>query len=319
MTPLAVALASCGSDGAAPEGDAAGDYPSERIEMVVPYAAGGVGDTNARVLAPCLEQSLGQQILIMNEPGGGGTIGMGEVSRAEPDGYTIAITNVGGSVIAPLLNEGAGYALEDFEHIGLTYELPGVVLVPEASPHQSFDELVSAAQAAPNSLTMAMGDATSVYVLQMRALMESSDLPFNLVPSESNNGPLTALLGNNAAAVFAGATPDYLQLIDQGKARPVAVGSAERLDYLPDVPTLDELGYDATQGTTFFAMSVPAGVPDDVKSTLSAALEECLTSEEVIETLGDDYVPDSFIAGEEVATRYQEAAEVFTPVVESLQ
>jgi tripartite-type tricarboxylate transporter receptor subunit TctC len=304
-----------GTDDTAVGTDAANDYPTESISLIVPYAAGGPTDVVARGLAPCLEQELGQTMVVENKEGASGAVGMQALIQSEPDGHTLEVIASTAAVVSPLAQD-VGYTKEDFQTLGAVTQYPYILAISANSPYKTSEEFFEAAEAKPGEIKIGTPGASSQGSVELQRLAEEHGVKLTTVPFDGNAKATTALLGDNVDGVFLVASEDVLAQVEAGKFRAVAVGSAERAGYLPDVPTLNELGYEKlTLATSYYGLAAPAGIPADVAETLEESLQACLEEPAVVEKLGENYVPDEFISGEELSQLFEEQREAYRPIL----
>lgn len=308
------ALAGCGDDADGGGGPAA-DYPSEDIRLLVPYGAGGPTDLTTRTVGSCLESELGETVVVENLPGGSGALATTELVGAEPDGHTLSLVTAGTMVLTPLANE-VSYSVEDITPIGVMAEVPSVLAVGEDSEYASAEDLVAAAEAAPGTLNVAVPGASTPQGIELQRLADEHDVEVTAVPFNGNAEMTAALLGGNVDAVLINASTDVTENIDAGRFVPLVASSEERLEWLPDVPTFTELGFDGlTLSGSTFGLAGPAGLPDDVVSTLEDTLRTCLEQDEVREGIGEVYVPEEFADAGELADVLERTQQVYEPIL----
>lgn len=315
--PVATAtllLAGCG--GAATSQGGGEEYPERNIRVIVPFAAGGPTDAAARAPAPCLEETLDATLVVENKPGGGGAVGTAELTSAEPDGYTVGIVSAGTVAIAPFLSAGAGFTPDDFQHIGTVTEIASGFMVPADSPFDTAEDLFEAAKADPGSVSVSIGGASTTYGIELQQLVEEHGIPLQIVPFEGGAPAEAAMRGENVDGMFAAITAGRVEAMEAGEFKVLFTGAPDPVDHLPDVPTLASLGYpDLVNTTEFFTLSGPTGMPDEAVNVLADALEHCLQQEDVTSILGDRFVPDEFIDGEETAAKFEEMVMAFEPIL----
>jgi tripartite-type tricarboxylate transporter receptor subunit TctC len=313
-----VTLAGCGGQeqGAGGGTDAgATDYPSESMTLIVPYAAGGPTDTVARAIAPFFEEELGQTVVVENKTGGSGAIGMQEMIQSEPDGHTLQLVASTAAVVTPLV-EDVGYGIDDFTTVGAVTQYPYVLAVNADSPYEDAEEFFAAAKAKPGKIKVGTPGASSQGAVELQRMKEEYDLDIGSVPFGGNAELNTALLGGNVDGIFLVASQDVLEQVESGKFRALAVGSEDRADYLADVPTLKELGYEEIDlATSYYGLAVPVDTPEDVVQTLEDTLEAALEDSEVVERVGENYVPEEFIDGAKLRERFAAQKEVYEPIL----
>lgn len=284
---LSLGLATACSGMSGGQGGDSADFPTRAITMLVPYSAGGATDLASRAVGECLEGELGQPVVVENRDGSSGAIAMESLLSAEPDGYTIGTITTGTTVITPLFND-LDYGPQDFRSIGLAAEVPHALVVPADSEYETAEQLLEDARSNPDHVTIGTAGPTTPQGLEITRMTELYDVPVKQVPFEGDTALLPALLGGHVSAAFGTIGPPFGPSIESGDLRALAVGSPERSDILPDVPTFAELGMeDLTLGVSLYAFGVPAATPDDVVDTLGAAVETCATSDDVAAKLED--------------------------------
>lgn len=312
VVALAVALAGCQSD---PTG---GDetYPSKPVTVLMPYAAGGPSDLTARSISSCLGDSLGQTFVVENKAGGSGAVAMQELASAKPDGYTLGLGTAGTLVTTPMVNS-LTYSLDDFAPIGVMAENPTLIVVGEDSPYTTAEEFFVAAEKRPGTLTVGVPGATSPAAIELKRLHDQYDIEVVAVPATGNAEMTTNLLGGHVDALFINDHPDVNSRIDEGSFRALAATTPERLTWLPELPTLAELGYtDLVDATSVFGLFGPQALPTPVATALEGALEACLTDPLVIEQLGDNLVPAVFGGAEALGESLAEIEALYRPILE---
>ena len=248
------------------------DYPNHPITMVVPFPPGGVADITARPLAEALGRILKQTVVVENKAGAGGGVGMQYVSRAKPDGYTVLLTLSSISIIPEadkILGRDAMYQLNQFIPIARFTADPTVLAVRADSPYKSVADLVNAAKQKPGAIPYgSSGNYGSMHV-PMEMFTDAAGTKMLHVPFTGAGPAVVNLLGGQVEALSTGPS-SVMGHIRSGKVRVLATWGEARHPALPDVPTLKELGYDATfsQWTGLF---VPAGTPDSVVAKLREA------------------------------------------------
>jgi tripartite-type tricarboxylate transporter receptor subunit TctC len=310
-------LAGCGSDSETEAGgEAAADYPSEEITLYVPYAPGGPTDLAARTVGGCLADDLGQPVVVENREGASGSLGMQAMIQGGADGYSLSLIAVPASATNPL-QEDVGYTNEDYVPIAAVTEIPSVLAVGADSRFADAEALFQSAAESPGEVAVGVPGTTTSQAMELQRLAEEYGVELTLVPFTGNAEMTTALLGGNVDAIFINASQDVLENIDAGSFVPLAVSPEEPVEYLPGVPTLAELGYpELTNSVSVFGLAAPAGTPDEVVQTLEDGVAACLEQAEVIEDLGEQYVPDEFIGREDFQARIDEIVDVYGPLVQ---
>lgn len=315
LVPVLALLVACGGDEAGDGGEAAASYPTESIRLLVPYGAGGPTDLTSRTVGTCLEAELGQTVVVENLPGGSGALATTELVGAEPDGHTLSLVTAGTMVLTPLANE-VGYTKDDITPIGVMAEVPSVLAVGQDSPYADAEALFAAAEGGPGTVNIGVPGASTPQGIELQRLADEHGVEVTVVPFDGNAEMTTALLGGNVDGVLINASQDVVGNIDAGTFVPLVASSEERLSWLPDTPTFTELGYDGlTLSGSTFGLAGPAGLPDEVVSTLEDTLEECLGQEDVREQLGANYVLEDFAGADDLAGVLDETQEVYEPIL----
>jgi tripartite-type tricarboxylate transporter receptor subunit TctC len=250
---------------AAPAAKAA--YPERPISLVVPFAPGGPTDIIARILSIALSQSLGQQVIVDNRGGAAGNIGMGQVARATPDGYTLLLTSTAIAVNPALFKSLPYDPIKDFAPISELVSAPNVLVVRPDSGINSIADLVAQAKANPQKFNYSSpGAGTKSHLtgelLKLRAGIQMVHVPFR------GAGPAAQAVLANTVQVGSVALAAAESLIKDGQLRALAVTSEKRWFSLPEIPTMIELGYPGFVSDTFNALLAPANVSPDILARL---------------------------------------------------
>ena len=265
---------------------AASNYPNKPINLVVPFSAGGPTDTVARLIAVPMGKSLGQQVVVENVTGAGGTIAATKVARAAPDGYTLFIYHIG-MATAPALYDKLPYdPLESFEYIGQVVDVPMVLLGRKNLPAKNFKELVAYIKANGDKVTMA--NAGPGAVSQLCGLLFQSQMGVKLtnVPYKGTGPALTDLLGGQVD-LLCDQTTQTVGYIKSDKVQTYGVTTPKRLPSLPNIPTLDEQGLKGFDVKVWHGIYAPKGTPPDVVKKIRTALQAAL-KEPAIKTRLDE-------------------------------
>src|SRR5262252_5506659 len=267
-------------------------YPTRPITMNVPFAAGGPTDTIARVIAQRMSMTLGQSIIIENISGADGTIGVGRVARAAPDGYTLSV----GQWSTHVLN-GAAYALpydllKDFEPVALLATNPQVIVANNAVPAKDLTELIAWVKANQNK--MAAGVGSMAHRVSAVYFQNVTGTRFTLVPYRGGAPAMQDLIAGQVQLMFDQAA-NSLAHVRAGSTRPYAVTASERLESAPNIPTVDEAGLPGFHVSVWTALWAPRATPKAVVAKLNAAVVEALADPNVrrrlTQELGQDIPP----------------------------
>jgi tripartite-type tricarboxylate transporter receptor subunit TctC len=267
---------------------AAQDYPSRPITLIVPYAAGGGNDLMARTAAEKMSKALGQQIVIENRGGAGGSIATRQVAKAEPDGYTLGLGGTGTLAIDPTLYPNTGYdPRKDFAPIGLIATSGLVICVHPSLPAKSIPGLIALAKKEPGKLNYASAGTGSGIHLGTEYFATMAGIKLTHIPYKGSSPALTDLIGGHVAIYFS-SLPPAIGLIKEGKVRALAVTSAKRSPILPDVPTVAEAALPGYEAVLHYGIVAPAGTPRPIIAKLSAALRTAVLSDELKSRLAED-------------------------------
>jgi len=317
MCALLLFASACAGGSSDDGADSADNYPNKTVKLVVPYAAGGPTDLAGRALASAFKSRLGQTVVVENIVGASGARGMKAMTQSEPDGYTIEVVASSAAVVNPLVQD-VGYTHEDFEMVGGIALYPYFIVVNASSPYKSAEEFFDAAKQSPGKLKIGTPGATTQPAIELKRLAAEQHVDITPVPFNGNSELVTALLGNNIDGIFVVTSEDILSQITAGKFRAIGVGSEERVDYLPDTPTFDELGFPELSGSSYNGIAVPAGTSAEVKSVLEKALKDSLGDPQVRKTIGEKYVSSEFLTGAELTKIFQDQRELYGPIVKDM-
>jgi tripartite-type tricarboxylate transporter receptor subunit TctC len=273
----------------------ADDYPSRPIMLVVPYPPGGGNDVIARVVAGRMSAALGQQIVVENRGGAGGTIATRQVARAAPDGYTLLVAT-SSLAINPSVYPNVGYdPRRDFAAVGLMATSQNVLLVHASVPAASVGELIARAKEAPGTYTFASTGGGNSVQLAAELFAQMAGISLTQIPYKGNAPALTDLLGGQVHMMFS-PLPAAVGLVRDGKVRALAVTGGRRSPLFPDLPTIAEAGLAGYQSELHYGIVAPAGVPRPIVDRLNAALRDALGATEVaqhVSAAGADVLPST--------------------------
>src|SRR5689334_399166 len=273
---------------AAADAARAQDYPTRPVTLVVPYAAGGGNDVMARIVAEKMSRTLGQQIVIENKGGAGGSIATRQVARAAPDGYTLGLSGTGTHAINPTLYANVGYdPRKDFAPVGLIATSALVVLVNNSVAAKTIPELIALAKKDPGKLTYASAGVGSGIHLGTEYFATMAGIKLTHIPYKGSSPALTDLIGGHVAIYFS-SLPPAVGLIKEAKVRALAVTSAKRSPILSDVPTVAEAALPGYEAVLHYGIVAPAGTPRPIIAKLSAVLRTALLSDELKSRLAED-------------------------------
>ncbi|MGB7782454.1 MAG: tripartite tricarboxylate transporter substrate binding protein [Pseudolabrys sp.] len=251
------------------------DYPNRPIRIIVPTPAGGPVDVMARVLANALPPVLGQNVFVENKPGAGNTIGSRQAAVADPDGYTLMVSAASGLVMSPMIVKNAGYDASSFAPVVLVAETPQVLVLNPQLSLKSVAELVAYAKDNPDKLNYSTGGIGTLPHLNAELFKSVSSTNILHVPYKGGGPSLMAVVAGEVQMTF-DTVSTSLQLIQDGKLRPLAIVGPKRAPELPDVPAMPEVGFPAVTSGAWTALMAPRDTPPAVIARLNAATNAAL-------------------------------------------
>ena len=257
-------------------------YPSKPITLLVPAAAGGPTDTVARLIAESMGRTLGQTILVENQGGAGGTLGMGRIAKTAPDGYTIAVWHIAHAT-APALYENLKYnPLDDFDHIGRITDVPMTLVSKTALPTKTVGEIIQWMKTQNAKATYGHAGTGSASHLCALLLMNRLGIQMTGVPFRGTGPAMNDLIGGQFD-VMCDQTTGTTNQIKDGKIKGYAVTTLTKVSSLPDLPTLDQSGMKGFEVSAWHAMWAPKGLPKEATDKLVSALQAALKDPKVVD------------------------------------
>lgn len=260
------------------------DYPNRTITMVMPYAAGGPGDTITRLFATAMSKQLGQQIVVDNPSGAGGSIGTAKVARSAPDGYTLLMIHISHATNLLMIKNLPYNPITDFEPIGLTTVGPMVLTSRKDFPAKDAKELIEYIKANSSKISMGHAGIGSASHLCGLMFMDTLGVKIEMVPYKGAAPALNDLMGGQID-IMCDQTTSTIPAIQSGRIKPYAVAGTKRIPSLPDLPALSEFGVKGFDISIWFGLYAPKGTPKPIIDKLSAALQKAVMDPEVIARL----------------------------------
>ena len=279
-----LASAAAGASLAAPAVKASAGWPARQpIKLIATFPPGGTADTISRILAPKLSAGLGQQVIVENRPGAGGTIGSDLAAKATPDGYTLVISHASPLGIAPGIYPKLPYnAVTDFTHVTLIGHTPNVLIVPADSPYKTLADYIAAAKAKPDQIAFGSSGIGSNTHLMGELLSSEAGIKLKHVPYRGSAPSLQDMLAGVIPSMFDPITTNVPH-INSGKIRLLAVSSAKRIDLYPNAPTFAEQGFPKLTTSTWVGVSGPKGMSPEIVAKLYEELQKAYKAPEVVE------------------------------------
>ena len=262
------------------------EWPVQPIRVVLPYPPGGASDVTARLLSAKLSQAWGESVVVENRPGANGIIANEAVAKAQPDGYTVLIANLGPNAINPAVYGRLPYdTLKDFTPVVLVTKVPLIIVTAANSPVKDLRQLVSLAKAKPGQITFGSAGNGSGSHLAGELLSTMAGVKMNHVPYKGDAPSLTDVLGQQINVALPTALAG-MPHVKSGKLRALAVTSKTRLPALPDVPTVDEaLGISGYEAVSWGGFMVPTGTSPAIVAKMNSQFNKALQDPEVRDKL----------------------------------
>jgi tripartite-type tricarboxylate transporter receptor subunit TctC len=273
---------------AAPALRAQSAWPAKPVRFLVPFAPGGTSEIVARSVAAELTKQLGQSVFVENKPGGAGVVAMVEAQKAPPDGHTIILGHVGTLAVNPYMLANQPYDVNrDFVPVTLLAKVPNVFVIHPDVPARDFREFVAYVKKNPGQLSYGSAGNASAGHLAMEYLKLVTGMFITHIPYRGTGPQLTDLLAGRTQASSAGMSALGAH-IRAGKLRAIAVGTQQRIQALPDVPTVQEMGFKDFETSQWYGILAPAGTPPDIVRRLQEESFKALRSSAVTERFATD-------------------------------
>jgi tripartite-type tricarboxylate transporter receptor subunit TctC len=260
-------------------------WPVKTIKLVVAYPPGGASDVVARALAERLAIRLNVAVVIENKAGASGTLGVNAVAKAVPDGYTLVFSAISPLTLNPHLGKSLFDPLKDLAPVASVMYSPVLILATSATKDADFKALLATARAKPGAVRWATSGPASLGHVVLEQIRDVAKIDITHVPYKGGGPQITDALGGQFEVLSVNASAAVLQYIRAGKLRALAVGAPTRLDSLPDVPTLAELGHTAANLSSYFGVLAPAGTPSAVIDRLNLEINAVLAQRALRERL----------------------------------
>jgi tripartite-type tricarboxylate transporter receptor subunit TctC len=313
---ITLLLAACAGGGTA----AAQSFPARPVTLIVPFAAGGTTDVTARIVSEHMSRTLGQQIVIENIVGAGGTVGSTRAMRAAPDGYTIEMGQMGTHAAAVALYPSLAYRPDiDFEPIGMVSALPALIVARKDFPPSDLAEFTAFVKANSSRLNVAHSGVGSIYYTYGLLLNSILHIKPTFVPFNGGAPAINAVAGGQVD-YMCGDVAASIELVHAGLIKAYAVGTAARNLMLPDVPTAAEAGLPEFQASAWNGLFAPRATPKPILDRLAGALDKALDdagTRKRLQELGSD-IPDPAQRGPQaLAALVRREIARWTPIIKA--
>jgi tripartite-type tricarboxylate transporter receptor subunit TctC len=266
-------------------------YPNKPIKLIVPYAAGGIVDTTARLIQNGLQEGLGQPVIIDNRSGAAGEIGAAIVAKSAPDGYTLKVDNESHAVNPAIMPNLPYDTVKDFAAVSQISSVARLFIVSVQTPAKTLKEFVALAQASPSKFNYA--NAASAVQLAMELFDSMNNMKVAMVAYRGGAPAMAAMVANETQITLVPLVPAY-QYVQAGQLRALAIASAQRVPQLPDVPTVAQAGWPDFEAPSWVGMFAPVGTPQPILDRLHAEIVKVLKSPDIMKKfaeLGMDPAP----------------------------
>ncbi len=290
-----------------------GAFPNGNIQIIVPYSAGGGGDTVARILADGLGDELDVQINVINREGAGGELGIAEIAASDADGYTLGVFGYPDNFVLEHTRD-TDFTFDDLEYLAAFDDMPMGIFAGPGSEFETIEDIIAYGEANPGGITI--GESGALGLLHVLAFSDHLGIETSPVNFEGGGELMNAILG--AHVDLASTSSMSHDPIMDGGGHPIGFAAAERMDMFPDVPTFKELGFDLEMGVSR-VLVVPAGVPDEVKTVLTEALDAIGNDPELKERFENAALPYRYLDYDRVNEVLQRSNDTLLPVIESNQ
>jgi tripartite-type tricarboxylate transporter receptor subunit TctC len=262
------------------------DYPNNVITVVVPFSAGGPTDTVTRLVAQSMSATLGQQVIVENVAGAGGTLGAARVAKADPDGYTLLLHHIGMATTMALYRQLPYSSIDDFEPVGLVTEVPMTLVAKKDLQPANLAELIDYVKSNKDTVTYANAGIGAASHLCGMLFMSAIDTQVTTVAYKGTGPAMNDLLGGQVD-FMCDQTTNTTSQIKAGEIKAYGVTTKARVAALPDVPTVDEGGLSGFEISVWHGLYAPKGTPQPVIDKLVAALQTALKDPTVVQRFGE--------------------------------
>ena len=292
-------------------------YPDRTITLVVPFAAGGSTDLVARILAQKLTEQMGQSVVVENRAGAGGNIGAAAVAKATPDGYTLLYGTISTHTLNPLMAKKSAYdPVKDFEPVGLSGNIPKVLVVNPSVPAKNVQELIALAKANPDKYSYASSGVATPLHLSGEMFNSMAGTKMAHVPYRGAGPAMNDLVAGQVPVLFDN-LPSSVEFIKAGKIRALGVTTKTRVAQMPDIPTLDEQGLKGYETYSWQAIFAPPKTPKPIVDKLNAEVKKALADPALQQRLNELTMTVTFSSPEALGQFVQDQLALWGPITKA--
>ena len=293
------------------DGSAATSYPEKSVQFIIPYAAGGGTDTLCRLLASSMEKSWGESFLIANKPGGLSQVGLTELSGADPDGYTIGALSNLDHILVLFTGENVSYDYESFDYLGAINTTANVLMASKDSGFTDLQQMIDYAKEHPGELTVAVSGKT--HVAEVSLFEQAAGIQLTTVMQDGGGDSLNAIMGGHVDCAVL--DKNYVAQVEGQGINTLATFAGEAIPTIPDIPTMNRLGYDVST-ETYRVIVAPAGTPKEIEDAITQKIQEVSSAEEFQESMANMGEIYRFLDQDQVKQRLDQDYEMIQQLLE---